>query len=88
MLHASRNAEPHGSYLLLVEEVQKLLREPQTANRIVEAIDGDREAFKDFDLSTFMDHFRMNPLAKTTLSSAFKRATKPDLRSKGELVML
>ena len=83
MLHAARSTEAHGSYQLLVDEVQKLLREAQTADRIVEAVDGDREAFKDFDLSTFMDHFRMNPLAKTTLSSAFKRASKPDLRSKG-----
>jgi len=69
---------------LLVAEVQKLTQIPTRAPLIAEAIDlGDGDIFKDFDLSSFMEHFKMNPFVKVTLASAFKKATKSDLRMKG-----
>lgn len=82
-----RNAEPSGNYPLLVEHIQKITQDPSQAAKIVESVDfNDGEmVFKAFDLSTFMEHFKMNAVAKITLASAFKKATKPDLRTKGKL---
>jgi len=81
---SSRNVDNAGSYPLLVAEVQKVTQDPTRAALIAESVDlGDGDNFKDFDLSTFMEHFKMNPFVKVTLASAFKKATKPDLRMKG-----
>lgn len=81
---AGRSTETTGSYQILVTEVQKITQDLSQAGKIVEAIEfGEGEVFKDFDLSKFMDHFKMSPLAKVTLASAFRKAAKPDLRTKG-----
>jgi CCR4-NOT transcription complex subunit 1 len=32
-----------------------------------------------------MDHFKLDPLAKTTLALAFKAVSKPDLKTKGTI---
>lgn len=54
------------------------------AYRIAESIEaGDGDIFRDFDLSTFISHFMLEPLPKTMLVLAFKRSSKPDLRAKG-----
>ena len=80
----SRSADTTGSYQMLVHEVQKIVTDPAQANKIEESVEyGDGEVFKDFDLSTFMDHFKMNPFAKVALASSFKRAAKSDMRMKG-----
>ena len=79
--------EPHPTYPILVEEVKKISADPLQAGRIVESVDFgdvDRDNYKDFDLSTFMDHFKMDSLAKVTLASAFKRSSRSDLRTKGK----
>ena len=74
-----------GSYGILVEEVQKIYSDPSQADKISESIEfGDGEIFKDFDLQIFMDHFSMTPVAKLALASAFTRASKADLKGKGE----
>lgn len=73
-----------GSYQLLVKEMQKLLQEPQQAEKIAEALDtSEGDLFRDFDLSTFIDHFRLSPVAKVALVLPCRSASKADLRSKG-----
>lgn len=84
---ASRVQDGSGTYQLLLNEMQKLTVDPQQANKIAESLDTtDGDLFRDFDLSTFMDHFRLDPIAKTTLALACKTTSKPDLRSKGSQV--
>lgn len=80
----NRNTEPSGNYPILVSELQKVTHDPHQAGKIVESIEtGDGEIFKDFDLSTFMEHFRMDSVQKITLASAFQKSAKSDLRTKG-----
>ena len=77
--------EPTGNYPMLVGEIQKITDDPSQAMKIVESIEnGDADVFKDFDLSTFLEHFKMNAVSKITLASAFKKSSKSDLRTKGE----
>ena len=79
----TRDAQNHATYPILAGEMQKMTQDLQQADRIAESLDAtDPELFKDFDLSTFMDHFKLDPMAKTTLALACKNASKPDLRSK------
>jgi len=86
MFSSSRNVDNAGSYPLLVAEVQKVTQDPTRAALIAESVDlGDGDIFRDFDLSTFMEHFKMNPFVKVALASAFKKTTKSDLRMKGRL---
>lgn len=83
-----RSAENSGSYSILVAEVQKVGQDPEQARKIVESVDlGEGEVFKDFDLSTFMDHFKLSSIGKITLASAFKKATKQDLRTKADAII-
>jgi CCR4-NOT transcription complex subunit 1 len=82
----SRNVDSAGSYPLLVAEVEKVTQDPARAAMIAEAVDsGDGEVFRDFDLSTFMEHFKMNPFTKVTLASAFRKCSRRDLCTKGKL---
>lgn len=82
---AARTVDNSGSYALLVTEMQKIRQDPQQAPKIAESIDTtEGDLFRDFDLSTFMAHFKLDPVAKTTLALACKAASKPDLRTKGE----
>lgn len=83
-----RSAENSGSYAILVTEVQKVMQDPEQAQKIVESVEfGEGEIFKDFDLSTFMDHFKLSPVGKIMLASAFKKATKQDLRTKADAIV-
>ena len=73
-----------GQYKLLVEEVNKVVRDPQQPERIAQSLDThESDLSRDFDLSTFVDHFRLNPIAKVALVQPIRSASKPDLRSKG-----
>jgi CCR4-NOT transcription complex subunit 1 len=65
--------------------MQKLTRMPSQAAKIADALDTntDGDLFKDFDLSTFMDHFRLDPTAKVTLALACKLVSKQDIKTKG-----
>ena len=79
-----RNVENPGNYQLLVQEMLKITQDPEQAQKISETIDASEgDNFRDFDLSTFMDHFKLDPLAKTLLALAFKQGSKADLRTKG-----
>ena len=81
---SGRPADRNASYDLILSEIQKLRQDPEQASKIAEAIDTtEGELFRDFDLSTFMAHFKLDPIAKGQLSIALKSANKADLRTKG-----
>jgi CCR4-NOT transcription complex subunit 1 len=82
----NRNVENPGNYQLLVQEMEKITQDPEQAPRIAEIIDtSEGDIFRDFELATFMDHFKLNALAKTLLASAFTHVSKQDLKIKGRL---
>ncbi|KAI9697566.1 MAG: hypothetical protein M1836_004516 [Candelina mexicana] len=84
----NRPVENAGNYQLLVREVQKVSQDFDQAHKIAETIDtSEGDIFRDFDMSTFMDHFRMEPLAKTVLALAFKNVSRPDLRTKADAIL-
>jgi CCR4-NOT transcription complex subunit 1 len=83
----SRNADPNGSYQILVTEVQKLRKESEQADKIAESIGSSEggDLYRDFDLSTFISHFKLDPLAKAMLALACR---KTELRQKGNHVAI
>ena len=85
----NRNVENPGNYQLLVQEMEKTTQDPEQANRIAETIDtSDGDLFRDFDLATFMNHFKLDPVAKMLLASAFTHVTRTDLKTKGVTPLL
>ncbi len=81
-----RNVENPANYQLLVEEVQKVSQDPEQAKRIADTIEtSEGDIFRDFDLVTFLNHFKLDPIAKTILVSAFTQSAKAELRNKGVL---
>ncbi|CAO2648002.1 Nn.00g089240.m01.CDS01 [Neocucurbitaria sp. VM-36] len=81
----TRSADANGSYQILVTEVQKLRKEPEQADKIAESISSNEgDLFRDFDLSTFVSHFKLDPVAKTMLALACR---KTDLRSKADAIL-
>ncbi|KAJ9354535.1 Ccr4-Not transcription complex subunit [Paecilomyces variotii] len=84
----NKAVENAGNYPLLVQEMQKATQDLDQAQRIAETIDtSDGDIFRDFDLSTFLDHFKLDPLAKVSLALAFKTANKSDLRAKADAIL-
>lgn len=80
----NKSVENAGNYPLLVQEMQKVSQDIEQAQKIAETIDtSEGDIFRDFDLSTFLDHFKLDPISKVALALAFKTATKSDLRAKG-----
>lgn len=80
---AGRNTDPNGSYQILVAEVQKLRKDPEQADKVAESISSSEgDLFRDFDLSTFVSHFQMDPISRAMLTLACRRT---DLRPKGDL---
>lgn len=80
----NRPVTTNSNHHILANEMRKISRDPDQANKIAESVDGGTEdIFRDFDLSTFMEHFKLDALEKTLLASAFKAGTRPDLRTKG-----
>lgn len=78
-------ANPSNNYHLLVAEMRKLPRDFKQARQIAESIEtGTEDIFRDFDLSTFMEHFQLDALEKTLLALAFKLGSRPDLKTKGK----
>jgi CCR4-NOT transcription complex subunit 1 len=73
-----------NTYPILVAEMRNISKDPEQARRIAESIEtGNEDIFRDFDLSTFMEHFRLDALEKTILALAFKSGSRPDLKTKG-----
>ncbi|KAH7349558.1 CCR4-Not complex component, Not1-domain-containing protein [Plectosphaerella cucumerina] len=84
----TRPAPNPGNYHLLAEEMQKISHDLDQAGRIAEAIEsGTDDIFRDFDLSTFMEHFKLDALEKTILALAFKMGSKPDLKAKADAIL-
>lgn len=82
----NRNVENPSNYHLLVQEIEKITQDSEQAPKIAEIIDtSEGDIFRDFDLATFMNHFGLDPLAKTLLASAFMHVSKTDLKAKGML---
>jgi CCR4-NOT transcription complex subunit 1 len=80
----NRNVENPGNYPLLVEEVQKASRDIYQAQKVAEIIDTyDGADLRDFDLGTFVSHFKLDPVSQTIFVAAFAQVTKQDLRAKG-----
>lgn len=76
--------ENAGNYPLLVQEMQKVSQDKEQAYKIAETVDASEgDIFRDFDLSTFLDHFKLDSVVKISLALAFKTANKSDLRAKG-----
>ncbi|KAF2791533.1 Not1-domain-containing protein [Melanomma pulvis-pyrius CBS 109.77] len=85
---SARSSELNGSYQILVNEMQKLRKDLEQAGKIAESIDcTEGDFFRDFDLSTFVSHFQLDPVAKTLLALACRSATKTDLRTKAEAIL-
>ena len=84
----NRNVENPGNYQLLVEEIEKGSKNFDQAKKIAEVIDtSEGDIFKDFDLGSFLGHFRLDPVGKCILASAFTQVSKLDLRLKGKSVI-
>lgn len=81
----NRPATGSGNYHILVAEMRKIAREPDQASKIAESVEsGTEDIFRDFDLSTFMENFKLDALEKTLLALAFKTVSRSDLKTKGE----
>jgi CCR4-NOT transcription complex subunit 1 len=81
-----RNTDPNGSYQMLVTEIQKLRKDPEQADKIADSISSSEgDLFRDFDLSTFISHFKLDTLAKIMLALACRRT---ELRQKGKQTTL
>lgn len=82
-------ADTAGQYKLLAEEMNKITRDPQQAERIAQSLDThEGDLFRDFDLSAFVDHFRLSSIAKVALVLPMRSVSKTDLRSKGTFTHL
>lgn len=80
----NKSVENAGNYPLLVQEMQKVSSDIEQAQKIAETVEtSEGDIFRDFDLSTFLDHFRLDPVVKVALALAFKLTNKSDLRAKG-----
>lgn len=74
-----------GNYHILVGEMRKISHDVNQASKIAESIEsGTEDIFRDFDLSTFMEHFKLDALEKTLLALAFKLGSRVDLKTKGK----
>ncbi|PHH66576.1 hypothetical protein CDD81_7051 [Ophiocordyceps australis] len=77
-----------GNYHILVAEMRKIAHVADQASKIAESIEsGTEDIFRDFDLSTFMEHFKLDALEKTILALAFKTGSRPDLKTKADAIL-
>ncbi|KAJ5888089.1 transcriptional regulator family: CCR4-Not complex component N.t1.c1 [Penicillium taxi] len=84
----NKPVENAGNYPLLVQEIQKVSSDIDQAQKIAETVDtSEGDIFRDFDLSTFLDHFRLDPIVKVSLAMAFKLTNKADLRAKADAII-
>lgn len=85
----NRQGTGPGNYHILVNEMRKISHDPDQASKIAESVEsGTEDIFRDFDLSTFMEHFKLDALEKTLLALAFKSGSRPDLKTKGTFCFL
>lgn len=85
----NRPGNSSGTHNGAVKEMNAISHDPEKARKIAESIEtGSEEIFRDFDLSTFMEHFKLDALEKTILALAFKLGNRSDLKTKGEFSLL
>ncbi|TVY33033.1 General negative regulator of transcription subunit [Lachnellula subtilissima] len=78
----------NGNYQLLVEQMDAICTNAEQAGKIANAIEtANEDIFRDFDLSTFMEHFKLDALEKTILALAFKTGPRPDLKTKANAIL-
>jgi len=83
-IFSSGRSEHVGNYELLAREMQKLRADPEQAGKIAESLDTtEGDLFRDFDLATFVSHFKLDAVEKALLALACRSTTKVDLRTKG-----
>ncbi|POS88132.1 hypothetical protein EPUL_000510 [Erysiphe pulchra] len=84
----NRQITTPGNYSILVMEIRKISQDVEQARKIAESIEmANEDIFRDFDLSTFMDHFKLDALEKTILALAFKAGSKSDLKAKADAII-
>ncbi|KAI6250214.1 General negative regulator of transcription subunit 1 [Erysiphe necator] len=84
----NRQITTPGNYSILVMEIRKISQDVEQARKIAESIEmANEDIFRDFDLSTFMDHFKLDALEKTILALAFKSGSKSDLKAKADAII-
>ncbi|KAL5315548.1 hypothetical protein ACEPPN_016416 [Leptodophora sp. 'Broadleaf-Isolate-01'] len=77
-----------ATYPILHDEIGKISHDVDQARRIAESIEtANEDIFRDFDLSTFMDHFKLDALEKTILALAFKTGSRSDLKTKADAII-
>lgn len=77
-----------ANYPILVNEVKKVSHDVEQAGKIAESVEtANEDIFRDFDLSTFMDHFKLDALEKTILALAFKTGSRSDLKTKADAIL-
>ncbi|KAK5995088.1 General negative regulator of transcription subunit 1-like protein [Cladobotryum mycophilum] len=84
----NRPATTPGNYHILVGEMRKIAHDADQATKIAESVEnGTEDIFRDFDLSTFMEHFKLDALEKTLLALAFKLGSRSDLKTKADAIL-
>ncbi|KAI8628453.1 Not1-domain-containing protein [Xylariaceae sp. FL1651] len=84
----NRSTTNPGNYSLLVGEMSKISHSLDQASKIAESIEtANEDIFRDFDLSTFMEHFKLDALEKTILALAFKFGSRSDLKTKADAIL-
>ncbi|RDA83176.1 hypothetical protein CP532_6439 [Ophiocordyceps camponoti-leonardi (nom. inval.)] len=84
----SRPVANPGNYHILAAEMRKIASDTRQASKIAESIEsGTEDIFRDFDLSTFMEHFKLDALEKTVLALAFKMSSRSDLKTKADAIL-
>ncbi|KAK0228205.1 Not1-domain-containing protein [Armillaria fumosa] len=70
------------TFRLLVQETQRLARDPFLADRFRDGIDkGEGDIFRNFDFLRFVDRIGLRPLERLVLASSVASATRKDLAS-------
>lgn len=77
------------TFRLLVQETQRLARDPFLADRFRDGIDkGDGDVFRNFDLARFVDRVGLRPLERLVLASAILAApTRRELATQATAVV-
>ncbi|KAL0764632.1 hypothetical protein CaCOL14_012933 [Colletotrichum acutatum] len=88
IFHGHTRSGANGNFHLLMSEMKKISHDANQANKIAESIETDSEdLFRDFDMSTFMEAFKLDALEKTILALAFKTGSRSDLKTKADAIL-
>ncbi|KAL0934206.1 CCR4-NOT transcription complex subunit [Colletotrichum truncatum] len=88
IFHGQPRSGGNGNFHLLMNEMKKISHDISQANKIAESIEtGTEDIFRDFDMSTFMEAFKLDALEKTILALAFKMGSRSDLKTKADAIL-